>query len=750
MYNILKSKLRPPAASWAAVERAILLLRLDAAAADPALRVLLLVAAAGYSKTTVLAEWTGRLAARGVPIAWYSLSPGDRALPVFRAYLEAAVRAALPGFPTVLPRGGDGPFAPAPDSEELREEDVVAVAAALAPLLAGLEAVLPPAVPGRQGAGLPRLVIVLDDVHHLTGQHTLDAALSLLISHLPPGVVLALAARRELGRGVPLARLRQGHGLHGLHEPDLRLLPSETMRAYPDLAPTLAHSPDVQHLVAQLEGWPAGLALLHDRVIEGRGTGDGLLLRRVREDLYTYLEEEVLAGVTEPLYSFLLRTAILDALTVPACNAVTGLTGSDVLLTQAMHHHLFLRRTGIEPPVYTYHPLFREYLLQRLRQMYGTGEHRRLNRAAAVYYAGEEAWITAGHHFLAAGDLDGVEMAVEVLRERGGGTVPLEDSDALGAALRDVGDPAARRHLVQRLGTQVRAAEGPLLQAFTGDADPAVRAAAEQGMAAVQGRASGVLRIEMFGGLRVWRGDQPIEARDWHRRRARRLLVYLLLAGPDGASREQIAEKVWPEARPTEAEALFYAHLRASRAVLEPAGATNHAPLILRDRGRYAFNFSLPHQWDVAEFQQHRDAGRRAERLDQPEVAAAAYRAALACYTGDLLPDRDLAEVPWLLARRAAYRDDAQAMHRTLAEQAAAHGAWEEAIRHWQDTLALAPAAEEIHVRLMTIYAALGRPEDALAQFRTLRAALHRAHGTTPAPATLALYEQIRAHTPAP
>src|SRR5689334_3691235 len=109
MYNILRSKLRPPA-GWATTERATVLLRLDAAVADPALRVLLLTAAAGYSKTTALADWTGRLAARGVPIAWYSLSPGDRALPVFRAYLEAAVRAAWPGFPAP---GDDSPPLPA-------------------------------------------------------------------------------------------------------------------------------------------------------------------------------------------------------------------------------------------------------------------------------------------------------------------------------------------------------------------------------------------------------------------------------------------------------------------------------------------------------------------------------------------------------------------------------------------------------------------------------------------------------------
>jgi DNA-binding SARP family transcriptional activator len=148
----------------------------------------------------------------------------------------------------------------------------------------------------------------------------------------------------------------------------------------------------------------------------------------------------------------------------------------------------------------------------------------------------------------------------------------------------------------------------------------------------------------------------------------------------------------------------------------------------------------------VATFQQHRDAGRRAERLDQPAVAEAAYAAALACYTGDLLPEYDLAEVPWLRARRAAFRDDAQAMYRALAENAAARGAWEDAIQHWQGALALAPAAEEIHVRLMTVYGWLGRHEDGLAQFRSLQVALARAHRPAPAPATIALYEQIRAN----
>ncbi len=725
-----------------------MLLRLDAAAADPALRLVLLLAAAGYSKTTVLAEWTGRLAGRGVPIAWYSLSPGDRALPVFRAYLEAAMQAALPGFAARHTSGPESAPLPAVDAEEPGEEDVVAVAAALAPLLGSLEAALPPANRGGR-AGLPRLVIVLDDVQHIAGQRTLDTALGLLIRHLPPGVVLVLAARRELGRGVPLARLRQHHGLLVLHEHDLRLLPSEVLRAYPDLAPILARSPAIQQLVTQLDGWPAGLALLHDRVIEGAGMAEAVLLRRVREDLHAYLEEEVLAGVTEPLYSFLLRTAILDELTVPASNAVTGLTGSEVLITQAIHNHLFLRRSGIAPPVYVYQSLFREFLLHRLAQMYGTSERRRLDRAAAVYYAGEAAWVAGAHHFLAAGAVDAALLAVEEVRaSSGGGAIPAEALAALRSGWRDVGEPAVRLRLVQALSAPGHTADRALLAVFTEDSDPAVCEAATQALAAFESRAAGVLRITMFGGLRIWRGDTPIETRDWRRRRARLLLAYLLLAGPEGAARERIAERVWPEARPAEAETQFYAHLRALRAVLEPDGPRPEASYILGQRGRYAFNFSLPHAWDVAEFQHYRDAGRRAERLDQPDAAIAAYTTALAGYTGDLLPEPDLAEMPWLLSQRAAYRADAQAMHRALAEIAAARGVWEDAIQHWQQALALAPADEEVHVRLMTVYGWLGRHEEALTQFRAVQAALHRAHGTTPAPTTVELYEQLRANAP--
>jgi LuxR family maltose regulon positive regulatory protein len=745
MFPILKSKLRPPAVRWAVVERATLLLRLDAAAADPAVHLVLLTAAAGYSKTTVLADWGRRLHRRGVPVAWYSLGPGDRALPIFCAYLTAALREAVPGFGAIYNQVDGAWPADAPAGEQV--DTAVGTVVMLTPLLVALERTLAAAAPGRE-PGAPQLVIVLDDAHHVAGVPDLAMALSFLIRHLPVGVVLALAARRALGRGLPLARLRQSHQLVSFDERDLRLLPPEVARAYPDLATLTAGSRALATLVRDLEGWPAGLALLHDHLVDaGPGADVTPLVRPARDALYAYLEEEVLAGVSEPLYSFLLRAAVLDQLTVPACNALTGLTGSEVLLTQALHHHLFLERTQIDPPAYVFQRLFCDFLLRRLEQMYGAGERRRLHRVAAAYYAAEKRWPDAAHHFLVAGDLDAVLLAVEAAREPDPGGGP-PDLAALGMRLSDAGDPAVRLRLVETLGGRdpqgAPAGDQPLLEAFLADNHPLVQAAARQACMRLAQRAQGLLRIQTFGGLQVWRGDMAVPARAWRRRRARLLLVYLLLAGAEGAARGQIAEKVWPEARPAEAAAQFYAHLRTLRAVLEPDLAPG-APsqYIVSRAGRYAFNFGAPHQWDLADFQQHRDAGRRAERLGQSAAAVPAYTAALACYGGPLLPEPDLADVPWLLTRRAACHDDAVAMRARLAEYAAAAGEWEPAIAHWQALLRLAPAHEEAHARLMALYARVGRRAEALAQFHAARAALAAAYGTAPGPALTTLYAQL-------
>ncbi|HMA33442.1 MAG TPA: BTAD domain-containing putative transcriptional regulator [Chloroflexia bacterium] len=773
MFTILKSKLRPPAIRRDAIDRAPLLLRLDTAVAGAATsgKVLLVTAAAGYGKSTMLAAWAAHLSAQGTPIVWYNLSPGDRALPVFLAYLEAGLRTAVPGFAPAAPLVPSAAADPAPPAvDPVPAGDSVAVESLLTPLIGALEVALGGGLATFQPAqGRPRLLLVLDDLHYVAGHTAIETALTFLMRQLPAGLVLAITSRRELGAGLPLARLRSNRQVTAIGEQELRLLPSEIARAYPLLSKVSATRQAIPRLLERLDGWPMGFHILHELLADEHLAAEHAdpagvqLARRVTEELYTYLDEEALSTVGEPLYSFLLRTAVLDDLSVPAADAVTEMRGSEVLITQAQHQHLFLQRTQVEPAIYRYHELFGDFLRQRLGEMYGYEEKRRLHRLAAAQWAGVGSWVRAARQFLAAGDVDAALASVNVQREQAGeaesrpaadppppgpAAGPAPTNAAVGAALRNAGDPAARRRLVELLGLQAGAADIPLLEAFLADEDVAVQAAARATVSELVRRTAGVLRIALFGGFRIWRGAELVDEREWRRKRAKLLLVYLLLAGPDGASRQAIADKVWPDTLPGEANDQFYAHLRALRSVLEPAlekgGDSIH---IKNQQGRYAFAFESPHHWDLAEFLRHRDQGRRAERLGRVAEAAAAYEAAVTIFTGDLLPESPFTDVTWLYNLRLACREDMISMRTFLAEREATQEHWEAALAHWKAILQVEPTREIIHARMMAAFAQLNRRDDALAQFQVCRAVLRRELGTEPLPSTVELYHQILSNT---
>jgi LuxR family maltose regulon positive regulatory protein len=79
-----------------------------------------------------------------------------------------------------------------------------------------------------------------------------------------------------------------------------------------------------------------------------------------------YLTEEVLDGQPEPLRTFLLETSILERLSGPLCDAVTGRSDSQQLLEQAERAHLFLVPLDEERGWWRYHQLFADLLQVRL------------------------------------------------------------------------------------------------------------------------------------------------------------------------------------------------------------------------------------------------------------------------------------------------------------------------------------------------------------------------------------------------
>ena len=125
-----------------------------------------------------------------------------------------------------------------------------------------------------------------------------------------------------------------------------------------------------------------------------------------------------------------------------------------------------------------------------------------------------------------------------------------------------------------------------------------------------------------------------------------------------------------------------------------------------------------------------------ARRSEDPR----AYHAALALYTGELLPEERSED--WAAGRREALRE-AHLAH--LVEVARLHGARGQAaaIAALGRAVAEEPAHEEAHRELMRLYALMGRRRQALRQYEALRAALRRELDAEPEPASRRLYAAL-------
>ena len=164
-------------------------------------------------------------------------------------------------------------------------------------------------------------VLALDD-YHVVGNREIDEDLAFLIEHMPPTLHVAMATRVD--PALPLARMRARGELAEVRMSELRFAPLEAGAllgaVVPDLAPT-----DVARLCERTEGWAAGLYLaalsLQGRRDVARFVDEFAGDHRMVVD---YLGEEVLRELAPERREFLLATSILERLSGPLCEAVTG------------------------------------------------------------------------------------------------------------------------------------------------------------------------------------------------------------------------------------------------------------------------------------------------------------------------------------------------------------------------------------------------------------------------------------------
>jgi LuxR family maltose regulon positive regulatory protein len=411
--SILATKLYLPPHREGIVARPQLTSRLTEGVSS---KMTLVSAPAGYGKTTLVSEWLHELhdpagEQNGIGIAWLSLDEEDDDPVRFLVHVVAALRRAVDSGSSI----GDESLAML---QTFKGESTEAILTSLINDLADIDT---------------QIVLILED-YHVVDSSAVDRIVSFLVEHMPPLLHLVVTTRTD--PSLPLSRMRARSELTEFRAADLRFSISEATE-FLNLVMKLDIAPrSVSALTQRTEGWIAGLQLAAFSMKRSDDV-DGFVRSFTGSSRYImdYLLDEVLNRQSAGVQDFLLKTSILERLTGPLCDAVTGRDDGQSTLESLDRDNLFVISLDQERCWYRYHHLFAELLRQRLMQSHeevvSTLHHR-----AGTWYEEQGLVTEALPHIFATGES---EWAARIVEEVGTRT------------LWEKGDLVLLRHWLERL-----------------------------------------------------------------------------------------------------------------------------------------------------------------------------------------------------------------------------------------------------------------------------------------------------------
>jgi LuxR family maltose regulon positive regulatory protein len=369
---VLATKVFPPRLPAGLIDRPRLA---SLAAQTETKRLTVIKAPAGFGKTSLALAWLYALGTSSARVAWLSLDAEDDEPARYFNHLAHALQQACGNVgAAVIGLTAEASFVPANSLASTLINELIDVD--------------------------DEVYLFIDD-YHLISQAPIHEAMSLFIANVPSQVHVVLCTRTD--PPFPTAKLRAHNDLLEIDASTLRFNFDETRRFVEHACPGKLGATDMKSLFATTEGWAAALRISasvlarDDRPRGWRASAPTGASRPLADYL-----EDILQSLPAGMFEFMLRTAILDRLSAPLCEAITGLEPSQAMLDAIVARQLLLEPLDLEGHWFRYHPLMAEYLQRRLEALYHE-EIAELHRRAWQWYAAQHQWTDAVRHAIAAG-----------------------------------------------------------------------------------------------------------------------------------------------------------------------------------------------------------------------------------------------------------------------------------------------------------------------------------------------------------
>ncbi len=367
------TRFRPPPPTRVLVTRGRLI---DTLRAERRRRLTVIHAPPGFGKSTLAAQWGEVLTEDGVAVAWLTVDNDDNNAVWFLVHLIEAIRRVRPVLAEEL-------------GAVLEEHADEAERYVLTSLINEIH---------DRGE---RVAVVIDDWHRVT-DHATVAALEFLLDNGCHHLQVIVTSRTR--SGLPLSRMKVRDELIEIDTTAMRFDVDESERLLVELGGLDLEHGDVQVLTDSTDGWVAALQLA-SLSLRGRDDPGELIgnLSGRHHAIGEFLAENVLGALEPQMLDFLLATSITERICGELASELASVPRGRAMLEEIENRDLFLVRVDDDGEWFRYHPLFAEYLRERLRRD-RPERVAELHRTASEWFARRGLVSEAVDHALAAGE----------------------------------------------------------------------------------------------------------------------------------------------------------------------------------------------------------------------------------------------------------------------------------------------------------------------------------------------------------
>lgn len=309
--------------------------------------------APGSGKTTLVSSY---LRHKKVPCIWYQVDEGDSDISAFFYYLGLAAKRASPNHRKPMPL--------------LTPEYIMGVSTFALRYFEELFNRL-------KGP----FILVLDNYHEVAASSQLHEIIAKGFSVMP-GMINGIVISRKQ---VPLQyiRFRAHEQMSFISGEDLLFTLNESGEFLRAKGLKRISDEMLSKIYEKTRGWAAGLTLMTEVQIKS-GIDHKLFDVGSPSKIFSYFAHEIFERTEETLQTFLLKTAFLPGVTADIAKDISHIPDAGKILEGLCDNNFFTLRQNVEPPVYQYHPMFREFLMSKAMDIFSPDEISVLRQNAAL------------------------------------------------------------------------------------------------------------------------------------------------------------------------------------------------------------------------------------------------------------------------------------------------------------------------------------------------------------------------------